>query len=153
MPVTQIAAELAQYRTGSRFDGDDFHSAALCAWKEARGDGEEACAAVLWVISNRSWDWHESVHQVIYGKNQFSSMSVPSDPEFNLQPEENDPIFQFCMDAAAAILRRLGVDPTGRAHYYANLHTAHSPWFAQNVVADQMNHPLKATIGKQSFFL
>lgn len=109
----------------------------------------------MWVISNRAWDWRDPVHSVVYGKNQFTSMSVPSDPEFDWKPTQpNDvAIYEACLGAAPAILARQGPDPTLRSHYYDNPKTATSSWFAQNVAADSLNHPLKATIGGQNFYL
>jgi hypothetical protein len=138
-----------------KFDQDELESAVLCSVKEARGDGISACLAVLWVISNRSWTWNETVHQVVYGKNEFSSMSRPSDPQFNWEPKapEDVAIYQAVKNAAAQILGQSGVDPTGKSHYYANLKTMdQNGWFARNIMADSTQHPLRVTIGKQSFF-
>lgn len=42
--------------------------------------------SVIHVIVNRAVSWSKSIHEVVYGKNQFTSMSVPTDPEFNLEP-------------------------------------------------------------------
>ena len=134
------------------FDEDDLHSAALCAWKEARGDGEEACLAVLWVISNRCWDWSKSVHDVVYGKNQFSSMSVVADPEYNLMPGANDVMWTYCLGAAPSALNRDTDDPTKGSHYYWNPHTATSSWFSREIAGDATNHPMRGEFGKQQFF-
>jgi N-acetylmuramoyl-L-alanine amidase len=64
------------------FDQDDLQNAILCVWKEARGDGYEAMDAVAHVIFNRvgAPGFPNSLHDVIYGKNQFSSMSISTDP-------------------------------------------------------------------------
>lgn len=135
------------------FDQDDIQSAALCACKEGRGDG--SYLGVLWVIAHRAWDWGETVHNVIYAKNQFSSMSIPSDPEFNWTPTlpADVAIYQHCLEAAPDILNRLADDPTLGSHFYENPKVANSPWFTQNISADHLNHPLKAVIGKQNFYL
>lgn len=137
------------------FDDNDVQSTALCATKEARGDGLDACIAVMWVISNRAWDWNESVHQVVYGKNQFTSMSVPNDPEFNWEPEspEDIAIYEACLKAAQSILNRDTDDPTLGSHYYENPKTAQKGgWFDRNIKDDPTNHPQRVIFGKQSFF-
>src|SRR5579863_2676453 len=114
------------------FDENDVLSAAVCAWKEARGEvqnyGIVSIEAVLFVLRNRVGfpGFAKTIHDVVYGKNQFTSMSVPSDPEFNLQPAKDDPIFTAAVTSAAKIFNVPDdpslVDPTHGAHYYANLH-------------------------------
>lgn len=76
------------------YDQDDLNSAILCVWKEARGDGYIAMNAVAPVIFNRvgAPGFASTLHDVIYGKNQFSSMSISTDPEYNrVAPSVNDP--------------------------------------------------------------
>ena len=67
-------------------DQDDLNNAILCVWKEARGDGYAAMNAVTHVIFNRigASGFPRTLHEVIYGKNQFSSISISTDPEYNL---------------------------------------------------------------------
>jgi spore germination cell wall hydrolase CwlJ-like protein len=141
------------------YDDNDVHSLALCAWKEARGEGNLGCAAVMFVIFNRVGHpgFASSLHDVIYGKNQFTSMSVPSDPEFNLQPKDDDAIFTACLGCAHAVLgidgtKVEGGDVTKGAHYYANLHNCTSGWFHDNIVLNTHNHPITAQIGRHTFF-
>jgi spore germination cell wall hydrolase CwlJ-like protein len=142
------------------YDQNDIHSLALCAWKEARGESQpQGCDAVMYVIVNRVGQpgFARDLHGVIYGKNQFTSMSVPSDPEFNLQPKDGDTTFQACLDAASSILANVDnpdrIDITRGAHYYANLHTCTSGWFHDHIVLDSHNHPVTAQIGRHTFFL
>jgi len=47
-----------------------------------------------------------------------------------------------------------GTDPdnTGGALFYANLETATSGWFFENIVQRPDLHPKTASIGKQTFF-
>lgn len=134
------------------FDELDVQNAALCATKEGRGDG--SYFGVLWVIANRAWDWKIPVHEVIYAKNQFTSMSVPTDPEFNWTPSApaDDEVYNACVLAAPEVLNRTGDDPTFGSHYYANMEEVTSGWFVRNI-SENPEHPLMATIGKQSFFL
>lgn len=133
-------------------DLNDLESLRLCAWKEARGEGVDGIRAVMHVIVNRvgAPGFAHTLHDVIYGKNQFTSMSVPSDPEFNLKPADGDAIFQEC----AALARGIETDPdlTNGARYYANLRTATSGWFERAIVNDPVNHPQTAVIGHHTFF-
>jgi len=140
------------------FDDNDVQSLALCAWKEARGEGTPGIMAVMFVIKNRAEAWYgnlaeEAVHFAVYAKNQFTSMSVPSDPEFNLKPGENDASYDFCMQMAPRVLAGQGnPDITAGALYYANLFEVTSGWFIDNIVNDPANHPKTAVIGRQTFF-
>lgn len=138
-----------------QYDADDAHSAALCAWKEARGEGANGMRAVLHVIANRvgSPGFAHDVHGVVFGKNQFTSMSVPSDPEFNLQPKDGDAQFAYCSNLVGFVLEGKDVDITGGARYYDNPKTATSGWFTRHIVNDPVNHPQVATIGHQVFYL
>jgi spore germination cell wall hydrolase CwlJ-like protein len=60
------------------YDKDDLNNAILCVWKEARGDGHMAMNAVAHVIFNRvgAAGFAKTLHEVIYGKVQFSSMNT-----------------------------------------------------------------------------
>jgi spore germination cell wall hydrolase CwlJ-like protein len=145
------------------YDQDDLDSIALCAWKEARGEGTPGMLAVMHVIYNRALAWYggvrtegqeenECVHHAVYAKNQFTSMSVPSDTEFNLRPGEADASFEFCQQVAPRVLAGQDADITSGALYYANLHHVTSGWFIDTIVNDPANHPRTATIGRQTFF-
>ena len=141
-------------------DPSDIASLALCAWKEARGEGLEGIIAVMHVIGNRAVagrrkGFASTIHGVIYGKNQFTSMSVPSDPEFNLIPEPDDPTYEQCVGYAKQMLSAGAVldDPTKNALYYANLHNIPTDgWFYRNIVLNTQMHPITAQIGKHTFF-
>lgn len=138
------------------FDTDDVQSLALCAWKEARGEGPSGMRAVMHVIYHRALRWYSHtdhpVHAAVYAKNQFTSMSVPSDPEFNLEPGDNDQQYTYCVQLAPTVLADNDPDNTGNACYYANLKTATSGWFFDNIVQDTINHPQTAVVGHQTFF-
>jgi N-acetylmuramoyl-L-alanine amidase len=136
------------------YDQDEANSVALCAWKEARGDGLAAMRAVMHVIANRvsQLGFPKTVHDVVYQKNQFTSMSVTSDPEFNLQPSADDTQFAFCMDLVDLVLKGDNPDITNGACYYDNPKTATSEWFERVIVSDTVNHPLTAVIGRQNFY-
>ena len=140
------------------YDQDDLNNAILCVWKEARGDGHTAMDAVAHVIFNRvgAPGFPNNLHDVIYGKNQFSSMSISTDPEYNLAaPGANDPQYPSYLDATNivnAIVAGTDTDPTNGALYYANLKQSTSGWFFSHIVNDPENHPLRATLGHQVFY-
>jgi N-acetylmuramoyl-L-alanine amidase len=137
------------------FDQNDVENCALCAWKEARGDGEDAMRAVLHVILNRAGaaGFPQTVHDVVYQKNAFTSMSVPSDPQYNLKPLPGDAQFSFCMLIAPQVLGGQDVDLTFGAHYYAELEEVSSGWFLRNIVQDPVQHPFTVQIGSQRFYV
>lgn len=138
-------------------DQDDISNLALCAWKEARGDGDEAMQAVMHVIFNRvgTPGFAHTIHDVIYGKNQFSSMSISTDPEYNLKPEDGDPQYAYCLQIANEI--QTDPDPTLGAHYYENAATATSGWFGRVIAGPDGNgtagHAFTVQIGHQTFYI
>ena len=136
------------------YDDEDLHSVCLCAWKEARGDGQDAMRAVMHVIKNRvgAPGFKDTIHDVVYGKNQFTSMSVPSDPEFNLEPKDGDKQFEFCDGIVESVFNGTDEDLTKGARYYDNPRTATSGWFERAIVQDPINHPFLTKIGKQDFY-
>ncbi len=130
---------------------------AIMAWREASGEGQNGMLAVMNVAMNRSRDWKIPVWKVITAQNEFSSISVHSDPETTRWPAANDPAFVFCLQRSDAIYTGRDVDITLGAHYYYNPRTADSPWFTKNIVdavdeAGQKVHPITATIGNHIFF-
>lgn len=135
-------------------DADDLHNAALCAWKEARGDKDEGMRAVLHIIKNRAGalGFAATVHDVIYGKNQFTSMSVSSDPEFNLEPWPSDVQWLYCQSVAPTVFDGTDEDLTLGAHYYCNPKTENSGWFERNIIKAAELHPFLVSIGKQDFY-
>jgi N-acetylmuramoyl-L-alanine amidase len=139
------------------FDQDDIQLAALCAWKEARGNGLTGMHAVLHCLKNRvgAKGFASTLHDVILGKNQFTSMSVSSDPEFNLQPHDVAPanLWTEAQRLAVLVLTTDDADPTQGAHYYENPKTATSGWFQRVIVADSVNHPRLVQIEDHTFYL
>jgi spore germination cell wall hydrolase CwlJ-like protein len=139
-----------------QFDDLDVSTVGLCVWKEARGEGQLGMKAVLDVIVNRAKGWGKTLHDVVYQKNQFTSMSVPSDPEFNLEPAAGDEQYQFCLDTTRQTLETGMGDITFGSLYYANLKNVTSGWFVDNISGPDCHgtasHPFKTKIGSQSFF-
>lgn len=134
------------------YDQVDLDNLSLCAWREARGDGNDAMRAVMHVIVNRvkAVGFPKNLHAVIYQKNAFSSMTVPSDPEFNLQPAEGDEQYAYCKTVSPDVLDFLDYDLTCGAVFYANESTETSGWYKRNII-NSGTHPVVATIGKQTF--
>jgi spore germination cell wall hydrolase CwlJ-like protein len=141
------------------YDQDDLDNWALCVFKEARGDRYAGMQAVAWVIHNRVGcvGFPHDLHSVIFQKNAFTSMSVSSDPEFNMAAPGPDspeyPWYQSAQKIVNAIITGADIDPTKNAHYYENAATATSGWFGRVINGDPVHHPLLATIGKQQFYL
>jgi len=141
-----------------QYDDNDLHAMALCIWKEARGEGHDGMRAVAHVIKNRvgTPGFAKTIHDVIFGKNQFTSMSVSSDPEFNLIPPAGDSQFAYAVAICPSVLSGDDADLTDGAHYYENAATATSGWFGRVIAGPDgfgtELHPLTASIGKQSFY-
>jgi N-acetylmuramoyl-L-alanine amidase len=141
-------------------DENDIESAARCAWKEARGELAPGMEGVLFVLRNRCGapGFSGNLHDVIYGKNQFTSMSVPSDPEFDLKPADDDPLYEAAMRMARQILAPEATDEalsdaTNGGHYYANLHEIQKDeWFYRQIVLKSALHPITAQILHHTFF-
>jgi N-acetylmuramoyl-L-alanine amidase len=136
------------------YDDVDVDTVSLCVWKEARGEGLVGMRAVAHVIKNRvaNKDFPNDIHSVVYQKNQFTSMSVPTDKEFNLMPASNDIAFQTFKQFVPGVLDGSDEDPTLGACYYRNPRTATSGWFQRVIANDSLNHPKTVTIGRHDFY-
>ena len=138
----------------------DLDNMALAVWREARGEGELGMQAVANVIKNRANAWEKNctspLHNVIYQRNQFTSMSVSTDPEYNLQPKLSDAQYDYAASICVPILTGQMEDITHGALYYAYLKAATSGWFSEIISGPDGKgtpaHPLVATIGRQSFY-
>jgi spore germination cell wall hydrolase CwlJ-like protein len=89
--------------------------AALCVWREARGECPGAKRAVAHVIRNRAAQKFRGTNpiEVILWPKQFSCFNA-GDPNATLFPTANDAAFRECREAVA----NPGDDPTGGALYY-----------------------------------
>lgn len=95
-------------------------SAALCCWREARGEGTDGMRAVCWVIKNRSKGKGKPWPVIIYAPLQFSSMSAPHDPQLSTVPLAFDPEFEQAYVIADRIFGGGDSDLTnGATHYFA----------------------------------
>lgn len=98
----------------------DYSDTALCLWKEARGEGAAGMTAVACVIRNRTVKHDTTFSHEVYRAWQFTSMSVPSDPEYHLQPSPTDPSFALAQTIARQVIDGETVDVTEGATLYWN---------------------------------
>jgi hypothetical protein len=118
--------------------------AALCIWREARGENLEAKRGVYWTLINRAAShpspWPADLAGVVLQPHQFSSFSG-GDP--------NALKFPACTDAAladcCAVVDDPGNDPTGGAVYYESFPAdkldairPYEPWFAVDKLTVQL---------------
>lgn len=133
---------------------NDLDSFCLCIWRESRSEGIIGMRAVGHVIVNRvgAIGFPNTLHDVIYQKNAFTSMSVPSDSQFNLRPSSTDIQYDNITSLAPSILNGQDNDLTLGAHYYLNPVSATSGWFFNHIVSDPINHPKTVSIGRHDFY-
>ena len=139
----------------------DINMLALCLYREARGEGLDGMTAVACVIHNRVTKWKQTWKQVIMGKNQFTSMSVPSDSQFNLVPEISDKLWKAALNIAEMVYTGEVDDPTKGALYYGNMpviaaidaKVGHAGWFVRNISGKPGEHPETVTLGRHTFFM
>ena len=125
---------------------EDFQKwcAALCLWREARGEGYEGMRAVCHVIANRSLKRKRSWAEVVYQPWQFSSMTAIGDPQLTLVPVAPDKAFEDAYAIARLVYYGKDEDATnGADHYFAS--TIPMPEWAKNMTAT-------AVIGKHNFY-
>lgn len=103
---------------------------ALCAWKEARGEGHDGMRAVLHVIDNRCKKQGRSWAKIVYAPLQFTSMTYKNDPELLIVPGLPDPQFEDAYNLALAIQQGQLEDITGGATNYFNPGVVLPSWAA-----------------------
>ena len=118
--------------------------AALCAWKEARGEGHDGMRAVVHVIANRAQLQNKSWAQIVYAPLQFTSMTYRSDPQLGLVPKQPDPAFEDALNIAEYVQGGSDPDLTGGATHYFNPELVLPSWAATMVKT--------ATIGHHDFY-
>jgi spore germination cell wall hydrolase CwlJ-like protein len=91
--------------------------AALCVWREARGEAYSAMLGVACVLRNLLAVEGDLV-RVITRRDQFSSMTFHGDPNLIEWPQAQDGAFRMCSMAVSSILGSLSPDITGGATYY-----------------------------------
>jgi len=120
---------------------------ALCAWREARGEGgidatakRDALRGVIHVIANRAKARNKSWAEIVFQRLQFSSMTAPGDPQLYLVPVSPDYIFASCFEIATNVYNGGDFDLTqGATHYYAD-YIAPPSWITGMVKTTQIGH-------------
>ena len=125
---------------------------AVCAWREARGEGLQGMRAVMHVIRNRVQAWKQDWDEVISRRNQFTSMSVKGDGQLTVWPDDDDALFEQVLDLAVDIYHGMDNDITEGALYYENPQVATSQWFIDRIRNNPMEHPTTAIIGRHTFY-
>jgi|SRR5579883_2950609 len=102
---------------------------ALCDWREARGESDEAKLGVAYVIHNRATDkkkrWPASIRGVILQPWQFSSFNQ-NDPNYTKYPEPDEKAWLACK-AAVEKVKAGAEDPTKGANLYHSIPVG-KPW-------------------------
>lgn len=134
----------------------DFEKAivCLCGWREDREELSTGMLAIVSVITNRSkagWFGGNQYSNVV-AKDQFSSMTIPDDPQLNKYPQEDDVEFGKVLANIDRVYDGTIQDRTNGALYYANLKYVTSGWFLDNIVRNVKEHPVCASIGRTTFF-
>jgi spore germination cell wall hydrolase CwlJ-like protein len=125
---------------------------ALCAWREARGEGHTGLLAVICVMHNRAKAANKTLLEIVTAHNQFSSMTFAGDSQLVAWPKPSDAVLADILDIVDGVVTGKLDDITNGAQFYYNPVTATSTWFTTNIVGDSTNHPQTAQIGNHVFF-
>ncbi len=123
---------------------------ALCAWREMRGDLYQGMSAVVHVIHNRqvAGMFRSHLDEDVTGKNQFSSMTIPGDPNLVKYPGD-DKNFLKILENLDMILEGKAFDITGGSLYYGVIADITSGWFQKEIVEKRQR---TVQIGRTTFF-
>lgn len=120
--------------------------AALCVWREARNQTQDARRGVWWVLHNRVGKplFRPSLVRVVLQPWQFSSFNA-TDPNVTKFPNEANVLDWQAWQEILAISELPGDDPTGGAVYYESFDPAalddirsKDPWFAADKLTVQL---------------
>lgn len=111
--------------------GTEHYIVALTIWREARGEPDEAQAAVAWTVLNRvarpGW-WGKSIAEVCTKKWQYSSLTDPHDPQLVKWPLDSDPSWQAAWMIAGEVLAGMFPCPVPGADSYFDPSIAPPAW-------------------------
>lgn len=99
----------------------DIFFAALCCWREARGEDFKTKCAIIGVMQNRAdmkWAGRSTVQDIVCQPWQFSGMTAKGDPNLVKFPKAGDQAWKDCLDAAESILGDGGIDLSRGAVFY-----------------------------------
>lgn len=115
--------------------------AALCCWREARGEGHDGIRGVAHVIANRAIARKRSWAEIVYQPMQFSSMTYSNDPQLTNIPTTPDAQFEDCYTVADLVWQGKDFDLTNGAQFYFNPKIVIPGWAAlMTKVATVGNH-------------
>ena len=104
--------------------------AAICIWREARGEDFVAKAGVAWVIRNRAirggW-WGSDEQEVVTKPWQFSAMTATKDPNLVKWPASQSRSWKECLEVASGVACESLSDPTHGAVYYHDISIPEAP--------------------------
>lgn len=134
------------------WDTWSLYSAALCVWREARGEGYDGMLAVANVIMNRQRTvWRgKGLAEVVSDPHQFSSMTIGGDSQTIVWPSPNDQAFGVAFDVMNAAANGTDADPTQGATFYRNAASATSEWFQKAIATGKLMKTV--TIGRHDFY-
>jgi len=121
--------------------------AALCAWREARGEyhatNGDGIRAIIHVINNRAKLKKVSWTEIVYAKWQFSSMSADNDPQLTRVPSppiDDAMIFTYCYRVADLVWNNQDSDVTNGATHYFNPSVVLPVWAKDMVKVASIGH-------------
>ena len=116
--------------------------AALCIWREARGQSLAVKNAIWHVIQNRTQDaqrrWPRTISGVIQQHMQFSSMTAAGDPNLVAWPVEPIPgvdgseDWKAYLDCQTVVESPLNADPTAGANMYESEPADKPPYWVKD---------------------
>lgn len=120
--------------------------AALCIWRESRGEGLEAKRGVFHVLNNRvkASGFPKDLTSVVLQPWQFSSFNA-NDPNATKFPRPNDPGAWVAWKDSCEVVETPGEDPTGGAVFYESFPPdlldglrVGKPWFKAELMTVQI---------------
>jgi N-acetylmuramoyl-L-alanine amidase len=139
-PEAPTIATAPSIETASLNNQYDLIMAALCIWREARGEPREGKVAVFWVIKNRvAAGWGPTVLDVILAPKQFSCFNA-DDQQVALYPKHADKDWVECL----GVVTGNDPNPIGPAKNYFNDAIADPAW-AKSMIE-------QARIGRHVFY-
>ncbi len=122
----------------------------LCVWREARGESLDGKRAVAHVIRNRVYGatkwWGHDWQSVILHPWQFSSFNA-ADPNADKWPDDTDPSFAECCQAAVPVYLGSDTDLTNGATYY---HDTSMGW--PHAWGNPADYELTLELGRLKFY-
>jgi spore germination cell wall hydrolase CwlJ-like protein len=124
--------------------------AALCLWREARGEPRAGKIAVMWSIMNRvaSPSWGNTLMAVLFQRLQYSSLTYYSDPQLATWPKDNDPSWQEALEIAEGVIAGRIETPIGGADSFHDSSIKPPAWATAERFVKQIGRLLFYQVGK-----